>query len=84
MLAESGSESTCGRLKLHPQSEQCPVCWPLSLVLSSMVLSTSQVGGEGGSFFETSESDKCMFVMVHSSVAEIIHVKLSDGLTLRT
>lgn len=84
MLAESGSESTCGRLKLHPQSEQCPVCSPLSLVLSSMVLSTSSAVGEGGSFFETSESDECMFVKVHSGVAEIIHVKQSDGLTLRT
>lgn len=58
MLADSGSESGCGRLKVQPQSEQCPVCWPLSLALSSMVLSTTTMGEEGVSLFDTSESDK--------------------------
>lgn len=47
MLVESESESGCGRLKLHPQSEQCPDCWLLSLVLSSIVASTIIVGEHG-------------------------------------
>lgn len=54
MLAESGSGSGCGGVKAQPQSEQRSVCWSFSLVLSSMVLSTTRLGGEGGSFFDTS------------------------------
>lgn len=67
-MAESGSESNCGRLKVHPQSEQCPVCGALSLALSSMVLSTSREGGEEVSFFGTSESYKHIMFMIHSDV----------------
>lgn len=67
MLAESGSESGCGRLKAHPQSEQRPVCWPLSLVLSSMVLSTIRVGGKRTSSFDPSENKH--IVNVYSDTA---------------
>lgn len=71
MLADSGSESGCGRLKVHPQSEQRPVCWPLSLALSSMVLSTTTVGEEGVSFFDTSESDTHIMFMFYSGARSV-------------
>ena len=43
VLVESGS----GWLKVHPQSEQWPACWSLSLGLSSMVPSTATVEEQG-------------------------------------
>lgn len=36
-LDDPGSESACDRLKVHPQSEQHPVCWARPLASSNMV-----------------------------------------------